>query len=160
MKTFLHYTKEKELNENQQLDEFLGGVLGKAGSVVKTVGAKVANIRDNPAMALLKTGTRGKEALGGLVDAAKASTEKETSFQGDQADCVRTLTALKAKVDAATSPSSRASRQADLDKAVKRCESVLTSANVDQLSRTQARQNAAALRDWKAAGGMGQYGVP
>jgi len=158
MKTFLHYIKEKELNENQQLDEFLGGVIGKAGAAIQ-------KLKKNPWMAFLQTGARGKEAAAGALERGAEQEEQKGQLTKDKASCVRSLNYLQKSLNDARSSGSTSrikKLENDITKVKSECAGVMKASSYDKLAKEKEEEDSLVLKDFNSpvAGkkGFDKYG--
>ena len=77
MKTFLHYTKEKELDEGF-MDRVRAGA-EKVGDTAEKIGSAINTVRKNPFMGLLKKGAGGAaigQAFGDYATQRKENRER------------------------------------------------------------------------------------
>jgi hypothetical protein len=88
MKTFLHYTKERELDE---------GFMDTLGGAAEKVGETIKDIRKNPFMSLLQPGAGGAALGGAFAEFGERRKEcRETSLQIRTKDLPRARTRLSA----------------------------------------------------------------
>ena len=152
MKTFLHYTKEQELEEG--IMGRLGGMLGSATRGLAKAGEIAAVSRQ--AFSGFDQGAKPGDALRGLSDAAgsivnraEKVTKEKGQLAGDKADCVRRLNYYQKLLNnARSSGSSDGKILAAMDRVKSECAGVMKASTYDKLAKEREKEDRDIITDF------------
>jgi len=152
MKTFLHYTKERELDE---------GILGTAARIAgqaTRVFAKSGEIAavSRQAFSGLDQGAKpgdfskgASSAAGSIVDKAEKVTKEKGELAKHKADCVRRLNYYQKLLNNARSSGRPDGRiLADMDRVKSQCAGVMKASTYDMLAKEREKEDRDIITDF------------
>lgn len=169
MKTFLHYTKQKELDEGFM--SALGGVASGVVRGAKRVGGVVSNVASAlssekaQSIGAMLGGKTGKfsDAIKVFGDMKEKQTKEKGQLAGDKADCVRRLNYYQQLLNNARSRGSPDGKiVAEMNRIKSECAGVMKASAYDELAKQREKENNDIIADFnkQVAGkkGFDKYG--
>jgi hypothetical protein len=155
MKTFLHYTKEKELEEG-----FFDRLAGIGGAAVRGLAkaGEYASI-SRQAFSGVEQGAKsgdglrgGSGAAGSIVGKAETDTKEKAQLAGDKAECIRKLNYYQNLLNDARSQGKSATKiLASMDRVKSECKGIMKASTYDKLAKEREIEDKNLITDFDSS---------